>query len=140
MRQKMGYGVVLKILVILAGAALAAAALWSLAKRRMTELFCLLWGLIGALMIAAGCLLHPAQWPFGGGNGLLVILLVGFCLLYAAFFLSVHVSELTRKNLELSIQVSLLNAEVEELRHGIMRRSGEKEGDTQNYEKNSDRD
>lgn len=139
MRQKMEYGVVLKILVILAGAALAAAALWSLAKRRMTELFCLLWDLIGALMIAAGCLLHPAQWPLGR-DGLLVILLTGFCLLYAAFFLSVHVSELTRRNLELSIQVSLLNAEVEELRHGFMCRSGEKEGDTQNYEKNPDCD
>ena len=46
---------------------------------------------------------------------MLLVLLVGFAVIYIAFFVSTKVSELMRKNQELAMQVSLLNWEKDEL-------------------------
>lgn len=137
----MEQGVLLRVIMILTGAALLSVTFLSLAKRRMAEPFCLTWGLISVMIISAGILLRPVQWNRCiSGSGLALVLLAGFCLIYVAYFMSVRISELMRKNLELSMQVSLLNTEIEELKSMITGQSGEKEGDTQNYEKDSDCD
>lgn len=110
-------GVLLRIVMIVTGLFLFGVTLSSLAKRRMTEPFCLTWGLIGIIIILAGVLLRPAEWNrYISGTGLLLVLLIGFCVVYGAFFMSARVSELMRRNMELAMQVSLLNQENDEIK------------------------
>lgn len=110
-------GVILQIIMIVVGIFLLAAVVSSLARRKMTESFCLTWGLIAIIIILAGILLRPAEWNrYISGMGMVLLLMIGFCIIYGAYFMSSMVSELMRKNMELSVQVSLLNHEKEELR------------------------
>lgn len=119
-------GVMLRIIMIVAGFALLGLSLSSLAKRRMTEPFCLTWGLISVLIILAGILLRLAEWnKYISPTGMLLVLLLGFCLVYGAYFISARVSELMRKNQELAIQVSLLTQENEEIWKQLEKLSGE---------------
>ena len=113
-------GVILQIILIIVGAVLLAAVASSLAKRKMTESFCLTWGLIAIIIILAGILLRPAEWnKYISGTGMLLLMMIGFCIIYGAYFMSAKVSDLIRKNMELAMQVSLLNREKEELHQRI---------------------
>lgn len=104
----------MRIVMIVTGIFLLGVAVSSLARRKMTEPFCLTWGLISVIIILAGILLSPAEWTrYISGMGMLLVLMIGFCLIYGAYFLSARVSELMRKNQELAMQVSLLNYENE---------------------------
>ena len=113
-------GLMLQIIMILTGVFLLCRTISSLARRKMTEPFCLSWGMIAVIIILAGCLLRPAGWnQYISYTGMVLLLLLGFCALYGAYFVSCRVSELMRKNNELAIQVSLLNEEREELEKKI---------------------
>ena len=57
----MASGDILRLFVIAAGAYMLVKAVLSLAKRKMTEPFCLAWVLLSALMILSGVLLNPSQ-------------------------------------------------------------------------------
>lgn len=84
----------------------------SLAKRKMTESFCLAWGLISLVLICAGIFLRPAGWNrYLSNMGMVMVLMIGFCAIYVLYFLSSKVSELARRNQELAMQISLLNHE-----------------------------
>ncbi|MBQ6697177.1 MAG: DUF2304 domain-containing protein [Lachnospiraceae bacterium] len=108
----MGVGDILRIVVILAGVFLLMITVSSLARRKMTESFCLTWGLVAIVMILAGILLQPyGISELISVTGLVLILIVGFCVVFGAFYITEKVSELTRKNQELSIQITLLNQE-----------------------------
>lgn len=110
-------GVILRIIMILVGVMLFGVTLSSLAKRKMTEPFCLTWGLISVIIILAGILLRPKEWNrYISGAGMLLVLMVGFCVVYGAYFMSTKVSELMRRNMELSMQLSLLKAENDEIK------------------------
>ena len=109
-------GVILQIILIIVGVVLFATVASSLAKRKMTESFCLTWGFIAIIIILAGILLRPAEWnKYISGTGMLLLIMIGFCIIYGAYFMSGKVSDLIRKNTELAMQVSLLNHEKEEL-------------------------
>lgn len=109
-------GVLLRIILIAVGGILLAAVISSLARRKMTESFCLTWGLIAIIIILAGILLRPGEWnKYISGTGMMLLLMIGFCIVYGAYFMSGKVSDLIRKNTELAMQVSLLNHEKEEL-------------------------
>ena len=102
--------------MIAAGIFLLWAVISSLAKRKMTESFCLVWGVVAVSIILAGVLLRPSElYRYISLTGLLLCLLIGFCILYSLFFMSTKVSELMRENRELSMQVSLLKHEKEEM-------------------------
>lgn len=109
-------GSVLQIIMILTGIFLLCSTVTSLARRRMTESFCLAWGLISVIIVVAGICLRPLEWShYVSTIGLVLIILIGFCVIYVAYFLSAKVSELSRKNQELAMQVSLLNQENERI-------------------------
>lgn len=113
-------GVLLRIITILTGIVLFFVTLSSLAKRRMTESFCLTWGLISVIIIMAGILLRPTEWSsYISGTGMVLVGMIGFCVIYGAYFMSTKVSELMRKNLELAMQVSLLGRENEEMKRKL---------------------
>lgn len=113
-------GVLLRIIIILVGVVLFCVTLFSLAKRRMTESFCLTWGFISVIIILAGILLRPTELAsYISGTGMILAGIVAFCVIYGAYFMSIKVSELMRRNLELAMQISLLRKENEEIRERL---------------------
>lgn len=109
-------GDVLRIIICCGGVVLLGITMSSLARRKMTEPFCLTWGIISVVLILAGILLRPTLWnSLISLTGMFLVLLLGFAVIYISFFVSTKVSELMRKNQELAMQVSLLNWEKDEL-------------------------
>ena len=108
----MGVGDVLRIIMIVAGVMLFAISLSALARRKINESFSLTWGLVAVIFILGGILLRPYEInKYVSVTGLLLITIVGLCVVFGAFYITGKVSEVTRKNQELSIQVTLLNHE-----------------------------
>lgn len=108
----MTVGDVLRIFMVIVGVMLLWTTISSLAKRKMTETVCLVWGLVSIVCILAGILLRPyGVNRYVSMTGLFLIMIVGIVVLAGAFFVSIKLSELARKNHELAVQVSLLNYE-----------------------------
>lgn len=102
----------LRVFMVVVGIVLLITTISSLAKRKMTESVCLAWGLVSVVCILAGILLRPYGIShYISRTGLLLIMIIGAVVLYGAFFVSIKLSELARKNHELAVQVSLLNYE-----------------------------
>lgn len=107
---------ILRIIMVVTGVFLFLLTLSSLARRKMTESFSLTWGLISIILILSGILLRPYGISrFISVTGLLLILIIGFSVLFGAFYITSKVSELARKNQELAIQITLLNQENREI-------------------------
>ena len=112
----MAVGDVLRLFVILAGAYMFLKAILSLAKRKMTEPFCLAWAVLSALMIFSGILLNPSQLDgYISTRGLILIIIIVSGILWGLWFISTQVSILKRKNQELAMQISLLNNDCEKI-------------------------
>ena len=112
----MAVGDFLRVSMVVAGILLLLTTISSLAKRKMTETVCLVWGLVSIVFILAGILLRPYGISrYISMTGLLLITIIGLVVLYSALFISTKLSELARKNHELAVQVSLLNHENSEL-------------------------
>lgn len=121
----MEVGDILRICFIAVGIILFSVTLTSLAKRKMTETFCLIWGGVSLLVIFAGIMLRPVLLKnYISIPGLVILSLVGFCIICGAYFLSTMISDLTRKNRELAIQVSLLKRECEKNRERLDKLEG----------------
>lgn len=107
-------GDILRAVIIIVGILLFWLTILSLSKRKMTETFCLIWGGVSVVVILAGILLRPVLLEkYISTTGMVLISLVALCLICGAYFLSTMISELTRKNQELAIQVSLLKRQSE---------------------------
>ena len=108
--MSVGFG--LRLFMIVLGLIILGMTVISLAKRHMTEVFCIAWGIVAFMAICAGIILRPTEWnKYISRGGLLLLLLGVVFLLAGAFFLSLRISKLTRQVKELAIQVSLLNQE-----------------------------
>ena len=91
-------------------------AVLSLAKRKMTDPFCLAWVLLSALMILSGVLLNPSQLDrYISTRGLILIIIVVSGILWGLWFISTQVSLLKRRNQEMAMQISLLNNDCEKI-------------------------
>ena len=129
----------MRIFMVAAGLVTLCMAVGSLGKKRMTEGFCIAWGILAAILICAGIVLRPDGWSMYISWGGLLLALLGLSILLAsAFFLSVRVSVLSRQVRELAVQVSLLNRENEEIRQALGE-STEKGGAAGREEENSAR-
>lgn len=110
----MGADIWIRLLLILIGLVILGVTTMSLAKKHMTESFCVFWGLVSILFIVAGILLRPREWNLYMSWQTLVLAFLGvISLLIAGFYFSVRISRLIRQVTELAIQVSLLNQENE---------------------------
>lgn len=104
----------LEIFMIILGIYLLCMTVLSLAKRKMTEQFCLVWAVMAVLMIVAGILLNPSQIErYISLRGLVLVLIIILGVIWGMWFVSTQVSILLRKNQELAIQISLLNQDSE---------------------------
>ena len=73
----MASGDILRLFVIAAGAYMLVKAVLSLAKRKMTEPFCLAWAVMSALMILSGIILNPSQLDrYVSLRGLILIMII----------------------------------------------------------------
>ncbi len=121
-------GDLLRVIICCGGVVLLGITLSSLARRRMTEPFCLAWGIISVVLIMAGILLRPTMWNnYISLTGMFLVLMIGSAVIYIAFFVSTKVSDLMRKSQELAMQVSLLNWERDELKKKLEELSGQLE-------------
>lgn len=112
----MAVGDVLRLFVIVAGAYMFLKAILSLAKRKMTEPFCLAWAVLSALMILLGILLNPSQLDgYISTRGLILIIMIVSGILWGLWFISTQVSILKRRNQELAMQISLVNNDCEKI-------------------------
>ena len=112
----MAVGDVLRLFVIVAGAYMFLKAILSLAKRKMTEPFCLAWAVLSALMILSGILLNPSQLDgYISIRGLILIIMIVLGILWGLWFISTQVSILKRRNQELAMQISLVNNDCEKI-------------------------
>ena len=112
----MDIGNLLKAFIIILGVVLLMKAVLSLAKRKMTEPFCLAWALLSTLMIFSGVLLNPSQLDrYISTRGLVLIIIVVSGILWGLWFISTQVSILKRRNQEMAMQISLLNNDCEKI-------------------------
>lgn len=110
----------LKVTLILTGVLLMGLTVLSLARRRMTDSFVLTWGLISAILTFAGIFLNPVKLAqYISGIGIMLAGAIAFCLLFGALFMSIRISELMRRNLELSMQVALMRQELGEIHRAL---------------------
>lgn len=77
------------------------------------------------MVILAGILLRPVLLKnYISTAGMVIVSMVGFCFICGAYFLSTMISDLTRKNRELAIQVSLLKRECEKNKERLDKMEG----------------
>lgn len=106
----------LRIFMIFLGVLLLIKTILSLAKRQMTEQFCLVWAVLSLLVALCGILLKPTNIEqYISFRGFVLVTLIEIGLVWGAWFVSIQVSILIRKNQELAMQTSLLNQDSERL-------------------------
>ena len=109
-------GNVLKLFMIILGVFILFKTVVSLAKRQMTEQFCLVWEALSGLFVVCGFLLKPTNLQKHSSLcGFIFALLIVIILVSGAWFISIQVPSLIRKNQELAMQTSLLNHDSEYL-------------------------
>jgi hypothetical protein len=116
---------ILRIILFVMGVALLGITVGSLAKRKLNESFSLVWGIISVALIVMGIIISPVEWnEYISTGGLFLILVIMFSIVYAAYFTSIRISQLTRENTELAIQVSLLNQENQRILNRLKEMTG----------------
>ncbi len=107
-------GLYIKIALGIIGTFVLVISILYLAKRKINETFSLAWGVVAVALIVASFAINPTQWAsYVSLRGVILIFIILLVFIYAGFFVSIRISDLTRKNNELAIQVSLLNQENE---------------------------
>ena len=104
----MTLGDLLTIFLIMMGICLLVMAILSLAKRKMTEPFCLL--------VICGILIEPSELErYVSLRILILVFLITIGVVWTFWFISTQLSILMRKNQELAMQISLLNQDSERM-------------------------
>lgn len=106
----------LRVYMVVAGTLLMWMTLSSLAKRKFTDGFSMLWSILSVCLILAGVLLQPVEISSYISNvGIAIVCVAGSGLLLMMWWFSREVSNLVRKNHELAMQLSLLNQEHDQI-------------------------
>lgn len=112
----MTLGDLLTIFLIMMGICLLVMAILSLAKRKMTEPFCLVWAIVSVLLVICGILIEPSELErYVSLRILILIFLITIGVVWTLWFISTQLSILMRKNQELAMQISLLNQDSERM-------------------------
>ena len=102
-------GFILRLFLCAIGAVLLVNVVSSLARRKMTESFALIWGVMALLCVIAGMLVRPVLLnSYISAIGMILIMMAVLCVIVGAYFIRLRISELMRKTQELSINVTLL--------------------------------
>lgn len=121
------YGMIaVGIVIILAG-------FWFHSIKRMTVNFSVVWEFLGLILVLIGAIPALSAWTklISAGTGFALFCLGTICLM-GGFQFSLLVSQLTMKNQELAIQVSLLNQENERILFELEEIHNRKDGENWN--------
>ena len=112
----MASGDLLTIFLIVLGICLFVMAILSLAKRKMTEPYCLAWACVSVLLVICGILIEPSELErYISLRVLILILLITIGVGWILWFISTQISILRRRNQEIAMQISLLNQDSERM-------------------------
>lgn len=112
----MASGDLLTMFLIVLGICLFVMAILSLAKRKMTEPFCLAWACVSVLLVICGVLIEPSELErYISLRVLILILLITIGVGWILWFISTQISILRRRNQEIAMQISLLNQDSERM-------------------------
>ena len=112
----MASGDLLTIFLIVLGICLFVMAILSLAKRKITEPFCLAWACVSVLLVICGILIEPSELErYISLRVLILILLITIGVGWILWFISTQISILRRRNQEIAMQISLLNQDSERM-------------------------
>lgn len=115
-------GIILRLVMLAAGIVQVMLMIFALARRSLSETLVFLWGVESVLFILVSILINPQEIEsYISVVGLIILILIAFGILFWAWHISIEVSSLIKKNLELGMQVSLLNEEREVLSEEIKR-------------------
>lgn len=113
-------GLIIQILLASYGVIVFVTAVISLIRKKMSVGVVVPWGVVALVFVALGILIRPDSWKsYISVSGLVLLIFIFMCVTYVLYLLSARISELSKKNNELSIQVSILNTEAEELRNKV---------------------
>lgn len=102
-------GFILRLFLCAVGVVLFVNTVSSLARRKMTESFALIWGVMALICVIAGILVRPVLLnSYLSAIGMILIMMAVLCVIVGAHFISLRISELMRKTQELSINITLL--------------------------------
>lgn len=105
-----------KNVIILFGILLLCMDFWSLICKKFTELMGIGWGIFSILIIVSGAISGFSDWgSFREQREYLMFFLFFAAIVIGFFFVCRMLSQLTMKNQELAMQVSLLNQENESI-------------------------
>lgn len=105
-------GLIVKWSVVAIGAGVFVLNLFSLARRRMTPMLSVIWSVFAVMMLVLGFSLHLTVLDSLMSAPVAVLLVLAMCAVIFSFYhVSTQISELVDKTNELTMQVSLLNAE-----------------------------
>lgn len=112
----MSTGVLFKIILALLGLTAFVRTIYALAKKKLTDSLSLLWFVLSACLFLAGIVVKSdVITQYVGMSSLVLFTAVLIGGLVMVWLMSIHIATLTRKNLELAIQISLLNAEITQI-------------------------
>ena len=112
----MASGDLLTVFLVVMGICLFVMAILSLAKRKMTEPFCLAWVCVSVLIVICGILIEPSELDrYISLRVLILILFITIGVGWILWFISTQISILRRRNQEIAMQISLLNQDSERM-------------------------
>lgn len=128
-------GSIIRIGLIVAGCILFVFGFWTHSIKKLAVNYAVIWGLLGVFMVLVGAIPILSEWTnmVAPGTGL-AFFCVGALILFTAVQNSLVISQLTLKNRELAMQVSMLNQESERMMAELEELIREQE---EAYEKNS---
>lgn len=112
----MASGDLLTVFLVVMGICLFVMAILSLAKKKMTESFCLAWVCVSVLIVICGILIEPSELDrYISLRVLILILFITIGIGWILWFISTQLSILRRRNQEIAMQISLLNQDSERM-------------------------
>ena len=112
----MASGDLLTVFLVVMGICLFVMAILSLAKRKMTEPFCLAWVCVSVLIVICGILIEPSELDrYISLRVLILILFITIGVGWILWFISTQLSILRQRNQEIAMQISLLNEDSERM-------------------------
>jgi hypothetical protein len=112
----LGTAMVMRLTMVAIGALFCIFDFVSYSRQKLTDKFAFLWGIFGVGIILAGALPVLSGWTeLFDSRTYFVAVLLFLVVLSMLYSMSRAISELTRKNQELAVQVSLLNNENEQM-------------------------
>ena len=108
----MSMELILRLFLIGEGIGIIVRILMVLADRRLVEAYSVPWMVLAVGLIITGCVIQPKDIEhYFGWSFFIVLLICGALVIGEIFHITEHQSDMLRRILELSMQVSLLNEE-----------------------------